>query len=169
MYRTMLIAVLVLAGAGCSKSGGTAVATLGPSSGTQVTGTATFTEKDGKVEVVIKAKDLSPGKHGVQVHENPDCKSSDASSAGKHFAPGGGVHAGPTDPNRHAGDLGNLEAGADGSGTLTLTTDKLTVSAGERSVVGHSVIVHSEPDDLKTERVPGAGGRIACGVIELQQ
>ncbi len=167
MHRTLVIAVLALSAAACSR-GGSAVATLEPRSGTQVTGTATFREEGGKVEVIVNVKDLSPGLHGVQIHDTGDCKSSDASSAGKHFNPNGGTHAAPTDPNCHAGDLGNIEAGAAGAGMLTVTTDKLTVSAGDRSVVGRSIIIHSEPDDLKTERVPGAGGRIACGVIALK-
>ena len=71
-----------------------------------MTGTVTFTQKDDKVEVVANVKTLSPGKHGIHVHEKGDCSASDASSAGGHFAPGGGQHAGPTEPKRHAGDLG---------------------------------------------------------------
>ena len=168
MYRTILIAALILSAA-CSRGPTTATATLEPRSGSPVTGTATFTEKGGKVEVAVRATSLSPGKHGVHVHEKGDCSSSDASSAGRHFAPGGGSHAAPTDPNRHAGDLGNLEAGADGSGAVTVTTDKLTVAPGERSVIGRSIVIHDLPDDFKTELPPGAGGRVACGVIQVQQ
>jgi len=169
MHRTIVITALALVAAGCSK-GGTATATLHGTSGAAVIGNATLTEKDGKLEIVVTAKGLPPGKHGVQVHEKGDCAASDASSAGNDFAPGGGIHAAPNDPKGHAGDLGNLEAGADGSGTLTFSTTRLTVVPGERSVVGRSIVIHSEPDDFKTQPsgAAGAGGRIACGVIEKQ-
>jgi Cu-Zn family superoxide dismutase len=169
MHRTIAIMALALSAAACSK-GGTATATLAGKSGAAVIGNATFTEKDGKVEVALTAKGLPPGKHGVHVHEKGDCSASDASSAGNHFGPGGGIHAAPNDPKGHAGDLGNLEAGADGTGTLTLTTTRLTVAPGERSVVGRAIVIHSEPDDFTTQPsgTAGAGGRIACGVIEKQ-
>jgi Cu-Zn family superoxide dismutase len=168
MHRTILIAALALCAAACSKGNRVATATLEPRSGSQVTGQGTFTEKGGKVEVVITAKSLTPGKHGVHVHEKGDCSASDASSAGPHFAPGGGQHAGPTDPKRHAGDLGNLEAGADGSATLTITTDALTVGSGDHSVVDRALIIHGDPDDLTTQPSGNSGGRVACGVIKVE-
>jgi superoxide dismutase, Cu-Zn family len=168
MHRTILIAALALCAAACSKGNRVATATLDPRSGSQVTGKGTFTEKDGKVEVVITAKSLTAGKHGVHVHEKGDCSASDASSAGPHFAPGGGQHAGPTDPKRHAGDLGNLEAGADGSATLTITTDALTVGSGDHSVVDRALIIHGDPDDLTTQPSGNSGGRVACGVIKVE-
>jgi len=166
MHRTILIAALALCAAACSRGSRVATATLEPRSGSQVTGTATFTESDGKVIVVVNAKSLTPGKHGVHVHEKGDCSASDASSAGGHFAPGGGQHAGPTDPKRHAGDLGNLEAGGDGAATLTIATDMLTVGAGDHSVVGRSLVIHGDPDDLTTQPSGNSGGRVACGVIK---
>jgi Cu-Zn family superoxide dismutase len=165
MNRTMMIIALAVTAIACSKGGGTAKATLEPKSGTQVTGDASFTQEGDKVVVVINAKSLPPGKHGVHVHEKGDCSASDASSAGAHFAPGGGVHAGLDEPKRHAGDLGNLEASADGSALMTVTTDALTVGSGDRNVVGKSIIIHGDPDDLKTQPSGNSGGRIACGVI----
>ena len=169
MHRTIFITALALSTmAACSRAPRVATVTLEPRSGSQVTGTATFTEKDGKVEVVVNAKSLTPGKHGVHVHDKGDCSASDASSAGPHFAPGGGQHAGPTDANRHAGDLGNLEAGADGSAKLTITSDKLTVGDGERSVVGRALVIHGDPDDLATQPSGNSGGRVACGVIKTE-
>jgi len=165
MHRMIAIAVVMLSAAACSQGSQVAVATLQPKSGTQVTGTVTFTQKGDKVEVVANVKSLSPGKHGIHVHEKGDCSASDASSAGGHFAPGGGQHAGPTDAKRHAGDLGNIEADANGNATLTITTDALRVGSGDRDVIGKSIIIHGDPDDLTTQPSGNSGGRIACGVI----
>ncbi len=169
MYRMIAIAMLALSVAACSRGNQVAVATLQPKSGTQVTGTVTFSQKGDKVEVVANVKTLSPGKHGIHVHEKGDCSASDASSAGGHFAPGGGQHAGPTEPKRHAGDLGNLEADANGNATFTITTDALRVGSGDRDVIGKAIIIHGDPDDLTTQPSGNSGGRIACGVIEKKE
>jgi Cu-Zn family superoxide dismutase len=164
MHLACTIAI-ALAAAACSSGGGTAKAHLDGRSGSPVSGDATFTDKGGKVEVVIEASGLTPGNHGVHVHEKGDCSASDASSAGPHFAPGGGAHAGPTDAGRHGGDLGNLEAGADGKAKLTITSDKITVAAGEHSVVGRAIVIHADADDLKSQPAGNSGSRVACGVI----
>ena len=166
MHRMIAISILALSIGACSRGNEVAVATLQPKSGTQVTGTATFTQKGDTLEIVVSAKTLTPGKHGIHVHEKGDCSASDASSAGPHFAPGGGQHAGPTDPKRHAGDLGNLEAGADGSVTVTITTDVMRLGSGDRDITGRAIVIHGDPDDLTTQPSGNSGGRIACGVIE---
>jgi Cu-Zn family superoxide dismutase len=168
MLRTVVLIALPLCLAACSRGNTTAVATLQPKSGTQVTGTATLTQKGDKVEIVVNAKSLPPGKHGIHIHEKGDCSAADASSAGGHFAPGGGQHAGPTDPKRHAGDLGNIDADANGNGTLTITTDMLKVGSGDRDVLGKALVIHGDPDDLTTQPSGNSGGRIACGVIEVK-
>ena len=168
MDRIIVIIALALSIAACSRGNTVATATLQPKSGTQVTGDATFTQKGDKVEIVVNAKSLPPGAHGIHVHEKGDCSAADASSAGAHFAPGGGQHAGPTDPGRHGGDLGNIDADASGAGKLTITTDKLSVGSGEKDVIGKALVIHGDPDDLKTQPSGNSGGRIACGVIEVK-
>jgi Cu-Zn family superoxide dismutase len=169
MVRAIAVTACALAIAACSNGKTSAVATLQPKSDSHVTGTATFMEKGNEVGIAVDVKNLPPGKHGIHVHEKGDCSAADASSAGDHFAPGGGQHAGPTAQNRHAGDLGNIEAGADGSATLTITTDALRVGSGDRDVIGKALVIHADPDDLTTEPSGNSGGRIACGVIEPKQ
>ena len=81
---------------------------------------------------------------------------------------------------RHAGDLGNITAGPDGSATFTLSDVQIPL-AGANSIVGRAVVVHELPDDLgkgdhsqpgtqgKTSKTTGnAGARLACGVIGLK-
>ena len=145
----------------------TAKATLESRSGSTVTGTATFTElSSGGVRVRVHVEKAPPGTHGLHVHEKGDCSDPEAKSAGGHFNPGGMPHAGPMASQRHAGDLGNIEIGANGKGDLDVRTDLLTVKAGPNSVVGKAVIFHEKADDLATQPTGNAGGRLACGVVQ---
>ncbi|HLU65946.1 MAG TPA: superoxide dismutase family protein [Kofleriaceae bacterium] len=146
----------------------TAAAELKPAEGSKVSGTVTFTEKDGQVEVALDLQGLTPGDHGFHVHENGDCSAPDFKSAGDHFNPAGDPHGSPDDPaaKHHAGDFGNITAGEDGTVKTTKTVDFITVAEGERSVVGRAVVVHEKADDLKSQPSGDAGGRIACGVVE---
>ena len=70
------------------------------------------------------------------------------------------------DMSRHAGDMGNIEADKDGHATLDYVDRTITLS-GERSIIGHAVIVHEKEDDLKTQPTGNAGARVACGVIGI--
>ncbi len=147
-------------------AGGSARADIAAASGSTVAGTATFTQEGDKVAVRIEARNLTPGKHGVHVHEKGDCSAPDATSAGGHFNPAGAPHGGPDAEHRHPGDFGNMEVGADGTGTLTLTTDRLSLGQGAHSVIGKAIIIHADPDDLATQPTGNAGGRVGCGVIQ---
>jgi len=75
-------------------------------------------------------------------------------------------HAGHDAEQRHEGDLGNLEADSSGKAHLELT-DKMMTMSGEKSIIGRGVIVHEKEDDLKSQPVGNAGGRLACGVIGI--
>jgi superoxide dismutase, Cu-Zn family len=141
-----------------------AIAVLHPASGSQVMGTVTFTKIGDAVQVVADVTGLTPGKHGFHIHEFGDCSASDASSAGGHFNPTHHQHGAPDAADRHAGDLGNIEADSSGKAHLEWT-DKVMKLDGGDSIVGHAVIVHEKVDDLKTQPTGNAGGRLACGVI----
>lgn len=142
-----------------------AMATVAPASGSNVRGTVSFIrEKDG-IRVEANFTGLTPGKHGFHIHEKGDCSAPDGSSAGGHFNPAGMAHGGPADPNRHAGDFGNVEADASGKATYSRTFSDLKLE-GNASIIGRAVIVHAKADDLKTQPSGDAGGRVACGVIE---
>jgi Cu-Zn family superoxide dismutase len=146
-----------------------AVAELQPTSGHDARGKVVFREVDDGVEVHAELESLAEGAHGFHVHEKGDCSAEDASSAGGHFAPHGSPHGAPDDPadQRHAGDLGNVMADAEGNAVYDRVDPLLSLS-GEHSIVGRAVIVHAERDDLETQPTGAAGARVACGVIELQ-
>ncbi|MBI5501602.1 MAG: superoxide dismutase family protein [Deltaproteobacteria bacterium] len=145
-----------------------AAAELAGPPGSPIHGVITFTEVAGAVVVHAEITGVpDAGEHGFHVHDTGDCSAADFSSAGGHFNPAAAPHAGPHDSPRHAGDLGNFTTGADGTGTLDLTTDLLTVAEGPNAVVGRAVILHAARDDLATQPTGNSGARIACGVVHL--
>ena len=141
-----------------------AVAVLSPLGSSGVSGTVTFTKAEGGVRVQAQLKGLKPGDHGFHIHEFGDCSAPDGASAGGHFNPAGAPHAGPHDPQRHAGDMGNVTAGADGGASVDYVDPQASFE-GANDVLGRGVIVHEKGDDLKTQPTGNAGGRLACGVI----
>ena len=140
-----------------------AIAVLHSASGSQVAGTVTFTKVGDTVQVVADITGLTPGKHGFHIHEFGDCSAADASSAGGHFNPMKKPHGAPDAAERHAGDLGNLEADSTGKAHLELKDTMLKLS-GENCIMGRGVIVHEKVDDW-SQPTGNAGGRLACGVI----
>jgi Cu-Zn family superoxide dismutase len=170
-YRTGLASIIVGAIAFCAaavfaQEPTKAIAVLHPTQGNHVEGTVTFTKSGDEIKIVADVTGLAPGKHGFHVHQFGDCSSPDGNAAGGHFNPTKAPHAGHDAAQRHVGDLGNLEADASGKAHLELTDNMMTMS-GEKSIIGRGVIVHEKEDDLKSQPVGNAGGRLACGVIGI--
>jgi len=142
-----------------------AVAVLHPTVGNKVSGTVTFIEVADGVQVHAEITGLAPGNHGFHVHEFGDCSVPDATSAGAHFNPTNKPHAGPDAPERHVGDMGNVEADASGKATLEYVDHQISLTNDQQSAIGRSVVVHAKADDLKSQPAGDSGARIACGVI----
>jgi len=145
-----------------------AVAVISPLKGSGVRGIVTFEAVAHGVRVVADLTGLAPGKHGFHIHEFGDCSSEDGSSAGGHFNPMGMPHGMPAAEKRHAGDMGNIEANAEGKAHLDYVDAVMSLS-GEHAIIGHAVIVHEKEDDLKTQPTGNAGGRLGCGVIGISK
>ncbi|MCC7546568.1 MAG: superoxide dismutase family protein [Burkholderiales bacterium] len=143
----------------------TANAKLVPTKGSHVSGTVTFTQEGEQVLVEARITGLSPGLHGFHVHERGNCTAPDASSAGPHFNPHSAAHGGPESERRHAGDLGNIEAGADGVAVLRRQVTGISLGTDVDSIIGRAVIVHERPDDLASQPAGDAGTRLACGLV----
>jgi Cu-Zn family superoxide dismutase len=141
-----------------------AIAVLHHTKGSEVHGVVHFTKVAEGVKVEGKITGLKPGKHGFHVHEFGDCSDPEAKSAGGHFNPGKMKHAGPDTKMRHVGDLGNIEANAEGVATIDLVDSQIAFH-GHHSIIGRGLIVHEKADDLKTQPTGDAGGRVACAVI----
>ncbi|KAF9996981.1 Superoxide dismutase [Cu-Zn] [Entomortierella chlamydospora] len=136
-----------------------------------VTGTIHFTQENEAAPVHVKAEltGLAPGLHGFHIHEFGD-NTNGCMSAGGHFNPHGQTHGAPTAQVRHAGDLGNVKASADGKATFDGHDHQLKL-IGPHSIIGRTVVVHEGEDDLGlgghelSLTTGNAGGRLACGVI----
>ncbi|MBL9100207.1 MAG: superoxide dismutase family protein [Myxococcales bacterium] len=168
MRRTCLCFVLLAACAGeADPSTPDANASLAPLGGSGVQGSVEITEMaDGELRVDADITGLTPGMHGMHVHEWGDCSSADGMSAGGHFNPAMVDHGAPNSATHHPGDFGNIEADADGRAVFTLTLDAGTFSlSGAAGVLGRAIIVHEKPDDFG-QPTGNAGGRLACGVIQ---
>ncbi len=145
-------------------AGHMASANLESRSGSSVTGTGTFAEKDNKVTLTLDIAGATPGKHGAHIHETGDCSAPNASSAGGHWNPATKTHGTP-DPAHHLGDLGNIDVGADGKGKLTLSREWTVGDGSATDVVGKALVIHASEDDLMTDPAGNSGDRQACGVI----
>lgn len=141
-----------------------ATAVMAPTEGNKVSGQVRFVRKGNDTLVEISLRNLTPGEHGIHIHERGDCGSPDGLSAGAHYNPTGVSHGG-LEGVHHLGDLGNITAGADGTVNLNFHLKDLKLS-GEPNISGRAVIVHAAPDDFKTQPTGNSGKRLACGVIE---
>jgi len=142
-----------------------AVAVLHPTSGQQCHGVVRFTPAGDSVRVVADLEGLNPGqKHAFHIHQYGDCSSPDGMSAGGHYNPEGHQHGLPETENRHAGDLGNVQADDQGKAHYEITVNNITIAGAKNPIIGRAVIVHAKVDD-GSQPVGNAGSRIGCGVI----
>lgn len=189
MKKVLLLGTLALAGTvgGTVLAGGmeamtapastplTATAALRDEAG-QVLGTATFRQMGMGVQVTVEARGLTPGQHGMHVHEYGRCAPGvdpatntvvPFGAAGGHFDPGMSKnHDDPQAPNKygHGGDAPMLTVGADGVGRATFMSQKFSLT-GMNGVLNRSLVIHANPDDYKTDPAGKSGTRVQCGVI----
>ncbi|KAM3302980.1 superoxide dismutase [Capsicum chacoense] len=147
-----------------------AVAVLKGSS--NVEGVVTLSQDDdGPTTVNVRITGLTRGLHGFHLHEYGDTTNG-CMSTGAHFNPNNLTHGAPGDKIRHAGDLGNITANADGVAEATIIDNQIPLT-GPNSVVGRALVVHELEDDLGkgghelSLTTGNAGGRLACGVVGL--
>ena len=125
----------------------------------------------GKTTITAHMSGLTPGKHGFHIHEFGNLLDG-RKTAGAHYNPFNKTHGAPWKEERHVGDMGNVEADADGNVKFVLE-DHLIQLTGETSVIGRTCVVHADEDDLGETDHPlskttgNAGARLACGVIGI--
>ncbi len=134
-------------------------------------GMATLTEAPKGVILRLQVKGLTPGWHGLHLHDKGVCTAPDFKSAGGHVHDGaGGVHGLLNPAGNESGDLPNLYVGADGTGQVELFTPFVSLKgAGGRPALldadGSALVIHLNPDDYMAQPIGGAGARVACGVV----
>lgn len=145
-----------------------AVAVIHPTKDNKVQGTVRFDWLNAKeVKIVADLKGLKPNsEHGFHIHEFGDVTAHDGTSAGGHFNPNKGRHAGPKERGHHAGDMGNLKSDATGHAHLEMTLSDLSLF-GQQGILGRAVVIHVDKDDYKTQPTGNSGDRVGVGVIGL--
>ena len=138
----------------------------------RVSGTVSFLETSRGLKISYNIKGLKDGLHGFHIHEYGDL-TDQCLSACAHFNPCGKTHGGRNSTNRHLGDLGNLVS-KNGISKGFLYDKCLKINPSHpHSIIGRSVIVHDQADDLglggdsESLKTGNAGSRLACGVIGL--
>jgi superoxide dismutase, Cu-Zn family len=173
MRRACIVLLSLLCGACASlrqtpTTGNTATAQITNAQG-QAVATANLVQVGDIVRIVIEAKGLPPGQHGVHVHEIGKCEVPAFTTAGGHFNPEMKQHGALNPQGSHAGDLPNITIGNDGAGRLETTTKQITLLDGPTSLFdadGSAIVVHAAPDDFRTDPTGNSGARIACGVVK---
>lgn len=145
-----------------------AIAVLHPTQGQEVQGTIAFTQTPEGVQVKAEVTHLPSGKHAYHVHLYGDCSGPEGKTAGTHFNFQGASKAPPDNIGRITGNLGNLEADADGNATAETVIEHATLH-GPYAIIGRSVVVHAQPNDPSSPPMGAAGSRLACGVIGIDE
>lgn len=141
------------------------VAVIQPTAGNKCVGVVRFTEVDGVVYVYGEISGLTPNQqHAMHIHEFGDPTSADGTKAGGHYNPEEKPHGLPSTDARHAGDLGNLQADAEGKTVYRGEFKNISMLGPKNPIIGRGVIIHAKPDD-GGQPVGNAGARIGFGAI----
>jgi Cu-Zn family superoxide dismutase len=171
-YLSHLIAVLLIASVSQFASGqeqtpDEAVCVVVSTEGSQCKGVVRFqATEDGQVKIGAALGGLKPNqKHAIHIHQFGDITDLSGASAGGHYNPEGKPHGLPPSKERHAGDLGNLQADGSGNAKYELVVDNISIGA-DHSILGRAIVIHALPDD-GGQPTGNAGARIGFGVIGI--
>jgi len=173
MRLTMIIMVVVLL-TGChwiDKPKSAKTVDMYNTTGDMV-GTAKLSEDPDGVVIELKLEGLTPGFHGVHIHEIAKCEGPDFKSAGNHFNPKDKQHGLMNPDGSHLGDLPNIEADKNGKIDKEITANDVTLLKGTTSLIekgGTSLVVTSEADDGMSQISGNSGERIICGEIKANE
>jgi superoxide dismutase, Cu-Zn family len=141
---------------------------LGTPEAPAITGNVVLIERADGLHMVGSIHQISPGPHGFHIHEGNQC-GVDGQAAGGHFNPFDTPHGFLLTQgfsHAHAGDLGNLTIPDNGQAQWQALIPELSLSGGPLSVANRTIVVHAQPDDFG-QPTGNAGGRIACGIIQV--
>lgn len=143
----------------------------------ETVGEATFSSTNGQLSINVSVTGLTPGEHGLHIHERGECKEGfdPAEDAVVPFGAAGG-HVDPfatrnhDDPEMsaemaHAGDIPMIVVDESGAATLSHTTSDMTLGDDPASILNRSLIIHADVDDYESDPAGNSGERIVCGEI----
>jgi Cu-Zn family superoxide dismutase len=124
------------------------------------------------------------GSFGFHVHQYGDLTDGCTSTC-NHFNPYDRKHGslGLHSVDRHVGDLavpgGNLNSDKNGNVVISFYDDLISLYPNERCIIGRSIVIHQNPDDLgryrnintpegiESGKTGNAGKRIFCAIIGI--
>ncbi len=158
---------LVLVTAACSNDGGSwgdarYTAEMRNVEGDPI-GTVVMQQGSGGFLVTVMVEGIEPGPHGIHIHSVGTCMP-DFKASGGHINVDNRQHGllNPDGPDN--GDLPNIYATAEG----TVQAELFTTLVDPDMLMdddGSAIVIHENRDDHVTQPIGGAGGRIACGVL----
>ncbi len=133
-------------------------------------GTATFRQAHHGVIISLDLANLTPGPHGLHIHETGAC-TPDFKAAGGHYNPAGVEHGFATEGGYHVGDLPNIVVAADGSARGDVFMPDVSLNGPQNmrnpftlgDADGSAIMVHAGGDDYRD--MASSGDRVACGLI----
>lgn len=128
------------------------------------------TSPNGPLSLDIFISGISPGNHGFHLH-NSGNELHAPDSLCSHFNPTKALHGGLNDPQGHYGDFGNITVDENGNCETTI----VALYVRMKDVLGRSLIVHADEDDLGLGPYPDSrttghsGKRILWGIIGVDE
>lgn len=122
-----------------------------------LSGNVRFYRECGHIRVEADLSGLPQNNSGffaLHIHEGGSCAGDTFPQTGGHYNPKDMPHP------CHAGDLPPLLS-CHGYAHLSVRTDRFTIE----DILGKTVVIHSDPDDFRSQPAGNAGSKIACGVI----
>lgn len=136
-----------------------------PQAAARLTGSAAAPTLSGAVQFCQTARGVLVTAHvsglpqsgffALHIHEGGSCTGDGFPETLSHYNPADTPHPG------HAGDLPPLLSNG-GEAYLSVLTDRFRLA----DVAGRTVVIHSDPDDFRSQPAGNAGTKIACGVIQ---
>ena len=161
MKKLSVLGMLVLAGCATGQPEGppAARARFVDASG-QPAGEVSLYSTEQGTRVVGELPNMPAGAHGFHFHTVGTCQPPGFESAGAHFNPTNKKHGLQNPSGPHLGDMPNVSTSRVNLVVLGLQLTTLLDSDGA------AIVLHANPDDLRTDPSGNSGARIRCAVVE---